>query len=128
MISDRLPLSGSRVLVVEDDMMQALLLGDMVTELGGKVSMIASRLDQALEALDQNEIDCAILDVNLGGTLSHRLAAALRRRDIPFLYCTAYVEAASVFPPIATAPRLGKPVQKDELRETLVRILDAAKS
>jgi CheY-like chemotaxis protein len=128
MVSDPLSLSGSRVLVVEDDMMQALVIGDMVTELGGTVSVIASRLDQAFEALDQHEIDCAILDINLGGTLSHRLAAALRRRDIPFLYCTAYVDAASVFPPIATAPQLGKPVQKDELRDSLVRILDAAKS
>jgi CheY-like chemotaxis protein len=128
MVSDQFPLSGYRVLVVDDEPIVALAMGGMVMELGGTVSTIAYRMEQALRALDENAIDCAILDVNLGGTLSYPIAAALRRRDIPFLYCTAYADAASVFPPIATAPRLRKPVQKDELRKMLVRLLDAMKS
>jgi CheY-like chemotaxis protein len=122
-----LPLSGARILVVEDEGIVALEIAEIITQLGGAVAAMAHGTEQALNALNQNEIDCAILDVNLAGTLSYPIAASLRRRNIPFVYCTAYVDAASVFPPIAAAPRLGKPLQKEELRDTLVRVLTAAK-
>jgi two-component SAPR family response regulator len=122
-----LPLSGVHVFIVEDEMLVALAIEDMITELGGDVASIATRLEQAFAALDEADIDCAILDVNLSGTLSYPIAKTLRRRNIPFLYCTAYADAVSVFPPIAAAPRLAKPVHKDELRDALLRILRAPK-
>lgn len=125
--SDSSPLSGSRILVVDDEPMVALAIRDIVVELGGCVPAIAHRMEQALDVLEKNEIDCAILDVNLAGTLSYKIAIALRRKNIPFLYCTAHADAASVFPRMATAPRLRKPVLKSELQEGLVRVLTAAK-
>jgi CheY-like chemotaxis protein len=125
--SDLLPLTGYRVLVAEDEMLVATMICDIVTELGGAACTIAPSLERALAALDENGIGCAILDVNLAGSLTYPVAAALRRRNIPFLYCTAYADAASVFPSIAAAPRLDKPVQKEELRQTLVQVLEAAK-
>jgi CheY-like chemotaxis protein len=122
------PLIGCRVLVVEDEPMVALAIGNIVTELGGNVSAVASRPDQAYLAIEEQKVDCAILDVNLTGTLSFKIAAALRRHDIPFFYCTAHADAASVFPPIAAAPRLRKPVKKEELRDTLLHVLTAART
>lgn len=118
-----LPLAGVRVMIVEDEALVALEIRDIVTDLGGIVTAIAHHPEQALAKLHETEIDCAILDVNLAGTLSYQVGAALRKRNIPFVYCTAYADAASVFPPIASAPRLGKPVQREELRETLARVL-----
>src|SRR5271165_4933087 len=123
-----LPLTGYRILIVDDEPLVAFAIRDMVTELGGIVAAIALRAEQAFDVLGESEIDCAILDVNLAGTLSYKVATALRRRDIPFLYCTAHADAASVFPPIATAPRLRKPVKKEELGEALVRIITAVKT
>jgi CheY-like chemotaxis protein len=126
--NDAPELSGCRILIVEDEIMQALAIGELVAELGCTVCAVAYRPEQALEALDKFEIDCALLDVNLGGTLSYPIAAEFRRRHIPFLYCTAYVDATSVFPPVAAAPRLGKPVQKDDLRDMIIHVLNAEKS
>jgi CheY-like chemotaxis protein len=123
--SDLLPLTGYRVLVVEDEMLIAMMMCDVVAELGGAFCTIAPSLERAFAALEDEEIGCAILDVNLAGSLSYPVAAALRRRNIPFLYCTAYADAASVFAPVAAAPRLDKPVQKEELRQTLVQVLKA---
>jgi len=122
------PLSGCRVLVVDDEPMIAFAIGEIVTELGGNVSALASRPDQAFFAIEEQEVDCAILDVNLAGTLSFKIAAALRRRNIPFFYCTAYADAASVFPPSVAAVRLRKPVKKEELRDTLLHVLTAART
>src|SRR5215475_3607480 len=119
------PLSGCRVLVVDDEPMIAYAIGEIVTQLGGNVSALASRPDQAFFAIEEQEVDCAILDVNLAGTLSFKIAAALRRRNIPFFYCTAHADAVSVFPPIAAAPRLRKPVKKEELRDMLLHVLTA---
>jgi CheY-like chemotaxis protein len=122
------PLAGCRVLVVDDEPMIALTIRDIVTELGGVVPAVASRPDQALSAIDEQAFDCAVLDVNLAGTLSYKIAIALRRRNIPFCYCTGHADAASVFPPIAAAPRLRKPVKKDELRDTVLHVLTAGKA
>jgi CheY-like chemotaxis protein len=122
------PLSGCRVLVVDDEPMIAFAIGEIVTELGANVSAVASRPDQAFFAIEEQEIDCAILDVNLAGTLSFKIAAALRRRSIPFFYCTAHSDAASVFPPSAAAVRLRKPVKKEELKDALLHVLTAART
>jgi two-component SAPR family response regulator len=121
-------LSGVRILLVEDETLVALHLAEMVREFGGTVVKIVSSIDRALEAINGNDVDSAILDVNLGGTLSFSLGALLRRKNIPFVYCTAYLDAASVFPPVAAAPRLGKPVRKEDLRDALLHVLHAQRA
>ena len=59
-------LKGLRVLVVEDEMMVSMLIEDMLSDLGCTVVGPASRLDEAIELANQAELDCAVLDVNLG--------------------------------------------------------------
>jgi DNA-binding NarL/FixJ family response regulator len=60
-------LDGLRVLVVEDEMMVSMLIEDMLGELGCEVVGPASRLDEAMLLAKEAELDCAVLDVNLGG-------------------------------------------------------------
>jgi CheY-like chemotaxis protein len=81
---------GRRVLVVEDEAMVAMLVEDMLTELGHSVVGPAMRLDQALPLAREAEFDFAILDVNLGGQLSFPVADVLRARGIPFIFATGY--------------------------------------
>jgi CheY-like chemotaxis protein len=81
---------GRRVLVVEDEAMVAMLVEDMLTELGHSVVGPAMRLDQALPLAREAEFDFAILDVNLGGQLSFPVAEVLRARGIPFIFATGY--------------------------------------
>ncbi len=118
-----LPLSGRHILIVEDDMMQAWRMGDIVSERGGAVPTVIFDLERARTALDKEFIDCAVIDVNLNGTLSFPLAEELRRRGIPFLFCTAYADAVMVHPSAAEVPRLDKPVIEAELINTLVKLL-----
>src|SRR5262249_34194913 len=91
------PLVGVRVLIVEDETLQALALADMISKLGGSVTAIANRFEDAMEALQREAFDCAILDVNLGGTLSFPIADRLQQQGVPILFCTAYADAAKVF-------------------------------
>ena len=63
------PLAGTRIFVVEDETLVAMLLEDMIGDLGGTIMGSASRLSRALEIVADraSDIDLAVLDVNLGG-------------------------------------------------------------
>ena len=83
-----------RVLVVEDELMIRMLLEDMLSELGYTVSAAASRLDEAMQAVQAGEFDIAILDVNLNGEPISPLADVLAARGTPFVFATGYDEGA----------------------------------
>jgi len=82
--------SELRVLVVEDEMLVALVLEDMLTELGHKIVGPASKVSVGLEIARRQEIDIAILDLNLAGDSSLPIASALRARGIPVVFSTGY--------------------------------------
>jgi CheY-like chemotaxis protein len=120
------PLLGVRVLIAEDEILQALALADMIAKLGGSVAVIANSFEEAMEATDSEAFDCAILDVNLGGTLSFPIADYLQQRDVPVLFCTAYAGAARVFPEKGPVACLDKPIEKLALRDALLGLLKQA--
>ena len=117
------PLRGYRFLIIEDEVMQAWQLSGMVADMGGAVEMIAYSFAQAREVLENAAFDCAIVDLNLAGTYAYNIAETLRRRGIPFVFCSAYADRADVFAGMSDVPRLGKPVDPKDLCEALLRVL-----
>ncbi len=117
------PLIGYRFLIVEDEILQAQRVGDMVADMGGTVAKIVYGFEQARAAISDTAFDCAILDINLSGTLSFRLAESLKQQNIPFIFCTAYAEAADVYPDASDTPRVDKPVRPTDLRDALLLVL-----
>jgi CheY-like chemotaxis protein len=79
-----------RILVVEDEFLIAL---DIVAalEAGGFVVVgpLAS-IDEALDALEEDAIDGALLDANLGGHTVGPLADELAARGLPFAFVSGY--------------------------------------
>lgn len=115
------PLSGLRVLVVEDAFLVALDLSDELAEAGCDVVGPASSVEQALEEIDGVDLDGAVLDVNLNGERSFPLAEHLAARDVPFVFLTGY-DSATVFPDqFRDSPRLSKPVDTRGLIEAVAR-------
>lgn len=110
---DHMNLKGTRVLIVEDDPFVAMAANIMVEELGGVVAGTAHSLDAAKEKIGQLELDCVMLDVNLNGDLSLGVAADLKARGIPFLFCTAYTHALHGF---ENVPRVTKPYNEHDLQ------------
>lgn len=117
-------LAGSRVLLVEDETLVAMLLEDMIAELGGNVVGSASRVSRALEiAQDRSiDLDLAVLDVNLGGEEVFPVASALAERGVPFAFSTGYGNAGL---PEAwrSRPTLQKPFTQEQVTAVLSRAL-----
>ncbi|TDK39085.1 response regulator [Rhizobium deserti] len=113
-----------RILVVEDEMTIALLIEDMLSELGHEVVDLAMRLPQAVELAQRADFDLAILDVNLDGRKSFPVADILLERGIPFAFATGY-GAAGIEPAYTGRPVLTKPFLMDDL-ETAIATLAAS--
>lgn len=79
-----------RILIVEDEMLVAMNIEDMLLDLGHEVAGLASRLEPALSLAREGEFDLAMLDVNLAGETSFPVAHILAGRGIPFLFATGY--------------------------------------
>jgi len=117
------PAHPRRVLIVEDEMMVAMLVEDMVHDLGHEVVGPAMTLEVALQLAREERVDCAILDMNLGqGVLSEPVARALEARGVPFLFATGY-GSKSVIEGFATAPVLKKPFVTGDLSRALHRLI-----
>jgi CheY-like chemotaxis protein len=83
-------LKGLRVVVVEDETLLAMLIEDMLEELGCEVLWTAHRVGKALDLVAQSEPDAAVLDVNIAGDEVYPVAQALAARNIPFIFATGY--------------------------------------
>jgi hypothetical protein len=60
-------LNGRRILIVEDNYLLAVHLSDLVENFGGLVIGPAGQLAQGSALAESDELDGAILDINLGG-------------------------------------------------------------
>jgi CheY-like chemotaxis protein len=126
-VSPRAPMAASqqaerRVLLVEDETLVAMLIEDMVRELGWDVVAIAARVDEALEIVRTTPIDVAILDINLQGAESFPVAEALRARGIPFVFATGYGQGG-LENGYRSTPTLQKPFHRRDLELAISRAL-----
>jgi DNA-binding response OmpR family regulator len=108
----------ARVLIVEDEMLVAMYIEDAVTDLGHQVVGPAMRLETALEAAAREEIDFAILDINLAGKQSFPVADQLQERGIPFMFASGY-GAAGLAEGYRSFPIIQKPFSVEQFARML---------
>ena len=124
MLSKLSILAGKRILIVDDEIAVTMLLEDFLIEWECIVAGVCHSVCQALDAVENGVFDLAILDLNLGGQMSHPIAKALDRRGIPFLFLSGYGEQA--IPAHPTWPICAKPFSGEELAERLVAVLTSS--
>jgi two-component sensor histidine kinase/DNA-binding response OmpR family regulator len=107
-------LPGSRVLLVEDEALVAMVMRDLLMELGFCVVGPFSRTAEAAAAARDGPVAAAVLDINLDGELVYPVADLLAARGIPFVFVTGY-GAESIEPRFAHIPVLQKPVERQVL-------------
>lgn len=115
-------LSRQRVLVVEDELLLAMMIEDMLADLGCEAVSTAKTVDEALALIDAHVFDAAMLDMNLNGNTSHLVAEALVARGVPFMYSTGN-NGGNMKPGFQDRPVLRKPFNTEQLVEILTNLL-----
>jgi len=113
-------LTELRLLIVEDEMMVAMMLEDMLADLGCVVVDVAATLPRGLALASNASVafNGAILDVNLGGDKVYPVAEALAARSIPFFFATGY-GLAGIAESFSRVPALSKPYNVGDLERML---------
>ena len=118
--------SVKRVLVVEDEVLVAMLIEEMLVDLGCEIAALSTSLDDAVERARTASFDFAVLDVNLNGHQSFPVADVIRSRGLPFVFATGY-GSKILAPAHLDVPVLQKPFGLEELRQAIA-LISAARS
>jgi len=102
--------------------MVAMVLEELILELGCHVVEVAARVGTALDLIAEESFDIAILDVNLEGELSYPVADELELRGIPFFFTTGY-GAQAIPEKYRRHAILQKPFRKREFEQALLNAL-----
>lgn len=109
--------TGRRVLVVEDEMLIAMLIEDALTDAGMEVVGPVAAVEAALTILENEPVDSIVLDMNLNGRNAMPIADAAAEKAIPFIVMSGYGHAA--IGKHHAAPVLSKPFNPAKLIEIL---------
>jgi CheY-like chemotaxis protein len=79
-----------RVLVIEDELLIALSIEEMIREIGYRVSGVAYTVVLARQELAKRNFDAVLCDINIGGQYNLEIADRLIELAIPFAFVTGY--------------------------------------
>ncbi len=116
-------MAGERIFIVEDEIVIAKGLRHQVQRLGYDVAGIEAAGEKAIERIEDEQPDLALMDIHLAGDLDGvETAQQIRERfNIPSIFLTAYADDDTFQRAKVSSPSafLIKPVQMRELRNAL---------
>ena len=84
-------LDGRHILVIEDEHIVAEALSRCLRTCGAEIVGPAATVEQALKLLETtDQIDGALLDIDLRGIRAYAVADRLIARGVPFVFATGY--------------------------------------
>jgi hypothetical protein len=95
----------------------------MLDQHGAAVVGPAATVSEALKAVNENQIDCALLDLKLGDETADPVVVALVQRAIRTVLVTAY-DDGHLPPGFENYPRIEKPYKEHQLLRLVVSIFD----
>lgn len=114
-----------KVFVVEDEPLIAMAIIDALDVLGCDVVGPVGRLDEAIDIVGSQGMDCAILDVNVRGGHIYPVADLLIARGTPILLASGYGEW-TLPKRLADQKCLPKPYTTEQLEDELRGLCDRA--
>lgn len=117
-------IKGRRILLVEDEPLVAMMMTQMICDLGGEVVGPFSTVNEAL-GVALEPVEAAVLDVNVAGELVYPLAERLATHRTPMIFLTGY-DANSVDRRFAGSAILTKPIDESELAAVLTGLFEPA--
>jgi two-component sensor histidine kinase/two-component SAPR family response regulator len=115
---------GKRLLLVEDEPLVAMMMSQLIRNLGGEVVGPFGSMAEVDEASVES-IDAAVLDVNVAGQLVYPLADRVASLQKPIVFLTGY-DAKSIDPRFGDSPILTKPIDERELAAVLADMFEGS--
>jgi CheY-like chemotaxis protein len=114
------PHDGLAILVVDDETLIAMLLEDLLLDLGCTVVGPAGTVAQSLALVEKSgrALDGALLDINLRGELVYPVADVLIARGVPFVFITGNA-LHGIDPRYAAIPALAKPFSDETISDVV---------
>jgi DNA-binding response OmpR family regulator len=81
---------SARILVVEDEILLAEALSDLLREEGFELAGPVGTLQDALDQVQGSSIDAALLDIRLFHEQGYPVAYELQAKRIPFVFLTSH--------------------------------------
>jgi len=101
-----------------------MLIEDVVKDLGCEVVGPAASRDLAMSLAETEQVDVALLDVNLGGESVFPVADVLKTRGVPFAFISGYGQDG-VADRYGDVPTLAKPFRLATVEHTLADLIRA---
>ncbi len=116
-------MSGESIMIVEDESLVAQDLEKTLTRLGYEVTDIVDTGEDAIEAVENNELDLILMDIKLNGEMDGIQASReiQSRFDVPIIYLTAHMDDKVLNEAKKTEPfaYIKKPFSSESLRSSI---------
>lgn len=116
------PLSGCRIVILEDDYYQAHDSKNTLEDAGATVIKVTAAVPDLAALMADGGIDAVLIDINLGRGLSFDFARELKRSRIPFLFLTGY-DAGMLPEDLAGGAYISKPADRGRIVAGLASLL-----
>jgi CheY-like chemotaxis protein len=113
--------SRPRILVVEDEGLVADYLQEVLQAAGYSICGPAARVSEALQLIERDRPDAALLDVYLRGETSVPVARVLAEKSVPFAFMTGYLLHDLVHD-LHGRPVLTKPLDQPALTKCVAQL------
>jgi DNA-binding response OmpR family regulator len=115
-----------RVLIVEDTVLIAMLIEELVRECGCEIAGVAYDIESARQAVARRDYDAVLLDIGLDAGKSFDIADVLLERGVPFAFVTAYHDMFE--PRHQKVPIVSKPFSTTSLMNTVKSLLQVVEA
>jgi len=112
------PLSGLRILVLEDEALIALDVDQLCRDHGAEDVILAANLREAQQAAEP--YDVAIIDVMLDGEPTLDFARSIEAAGVPFVFASGYDQLDELFAGFPGVQLVSKPYSGEDLVEAVV--------
>ncbi len=103
------PIAPRTILLVEDNWPVSAELKLSLEDFGYSVCGPAASVAEALDLLQQSDVDAAVLDIQLADEKVFPVAERLEQRQVPYIFLSGYSDPSAVPPHLQHRPRLSKP-------------------
>jgi CheY-like chemotaxis protein len=112
-------MAGARILVVEDNLLMAEVICDFLRSCGLQPVGPVGSVESGVHLVRHEEIDAAVLDINLQGRMCFPICSELLKRHVPFMFLSGYAGSALVPSEFQAMRHIEKPFAPEEFQSVL---------